>query len=331
MENQRYDVILFDADRTLFDFDRSQLDALREVFQTHGIPATQEMMDLYIRINNHLWGQFDRGEITTEELTRVRFRLFLEEAGDQGQDPAAMNRQYLESLGSHSYLLDGAEALCRELAPYCKQYIVTNGIKVAQVVTNDDVAVKDSLYTIGRRGVAGTVFVHKIAGALAEEGASLEQVQAMAQRVIDNVRTMGAAIAPCTVPAAGTPGFTLGEGEMEVGIGIHGEPGTHREPMRPADEVVDLLLEQILADIDYSGSEVAVMVNGAGATPLMELYIINNHVADVLAERGIRVYRTFVGEYMTSLEMQGFSISLLRLDGEMKRLLDAAADTPAWH
>ena len=119
-----------------------------------------------------------------------------------------------------------------------------DGIKVAQVVTNDDVAVKDSLYTIGRRGVAGTVFVHKIAGALAEEGASLEQVQAMAQRVIDNVRTMGAAIAPCTVPAAGTPGFTLGEGEMEVGIGIHGEPGTHREPMRPADEVVDLLLEQ---------------------------------------------------------------------------------------
>ncbi len=206
-----------------------------------------------------------------------------------------------------------------------------DGIKVAQVVTNDDVAVKDSLYTIGRRGVAGTVFVHKIAGALAEEGASLEQVQAMAQRVIDNVRTMGAAIAPCTVPAAGTPGFTLDEGEMEVGIGIHGEPGTHREPMRPADEVVDLLLEQILADIDYSGSEVAVMVNGAGATPLMELYIINNHVADVLAERGIRVYRTFVGEYMTSLEMQGFSISLLRLDGEMKRLLDAAADTPAWH
>lgn len=100
MENQRYDVILFDADRTLFDFDRSQLDALREVFQTHGIPATQEMMDLYIRINNHLWGQFDRGEITTEELTRVRFRLFLEEAGDQGQDPAAMNRQYLESLAA---------------------------------------------------------------------------------------------------------------------------------------------------------------------------------------------------------------------------------------
>ena len=204
------------------------------------------------------------------------------------------------------------------------------GIKVKHVVTNDDVAVKDSLYTVGRRGVAGTVFVHKIAGAKAEAGASLDEVQAVAQKVIDNVRTMGAAITPCTVPAAGTPGFTLGEDEMEVGIGIHGEPGTHREKICPADEVVDLLLSRILEDIDYTGHEVAVMINGSGATPLMELFIINNHVADVLAEKGIRVYKTFVGEYMTSIEMQGFSISLLRLDDEMKQLLDAPADTPAW-
>ena len=114
-----------------------------------------------------------------------------------------------------------------------------------------------------------------------------------------------------------------------VGIGIHGEPGTHKEEMRPADEIVDLLLEKILADLDYSGSEVAVMINGSGATPLMELFIINNHVADVLAEKGIRIYRTLVGEYMTSIEMQGFSISLLKLDEEMKQLLDAEADTPA--
>ncbi len=204
------------------------------------------------------------------------------------------------------------------------------GITVKHVVTNDDVAVKDSLYTVGRRGVAGTVFVHKIAGAKAEAGASLDEVQAVAQKVIDNVRTMGAAITPCTVPAAGKPGFELAEDEMEVGIGIHGEPGTHREKIRPADEVVDHLLEQILADIDYSGSEVAVMVNGSGATPLMELFIINNHLSDVLAEKGIKVYKTFVGEYMTSIEMQGFSISLLRLDDEMKALLDAPADTPAW-
>lgn len=172
--------------------------------------------------------------------------------------------------------------------------------------------------------------MHKIAGAKAELGASLDEVQAVAQKVIDNVRTMGAAIEPCTVPAAGKPGFELSEGEMEVGIGIHGEPGTHKEPIKPADEVVDMLLTQILADIDYAGSEVAVMINGAGATPLMELFIINNHVADVLAEKGIKVYKTFVGEYMTSIEMQGFSISLLRLDDEMKELLDAPADTPAW-
>ena len=161
------------------------------------------------------------------------------------------------------------------------------GIKVAQVVVNDDVAVKDSLYTVGRRGVAGTVFVHKIAGAKAETGASLEEVQAVAQKVIDNVRTMGMAIRPCTVPAAGQPGFELNDDEMEVGIGIHGEPGTHREPLKKADEIVDLLLEKILADLDYSGKEVAVMINGSGATPLMELFIVNNRVSDVLAEKGI--------------------------------------------
>lgn len=204
------------------------------------------------------------------------------------------------------------------------------GIKVAQVITNDDVAVDGSLYTVGRRGVAGTVFVHKIAGALAETGAELGEVQAVAEKVIANVRTMGMAIRPCTVPASGVPGFELSDKEMEVGIGIHGEPGTHREALKTADEIADMLLEKILADIDYSGSEVAVMINGAGATPLMELYIVNNRVADILAEKGIKVYKTFVGEYMTSLEMEGFSISLLKLDDEMKGLLDAKADTPAF-
>ena len=204
------------------------------------------------------------------------------------------------------------------------------GIKVDQVVVNDDVAVDNSLYTVGRRGVAGTVFVHKIAGALAETGADLEDVKQIAEDVIANVRTMGMAIRPCTVPAAGVPGFELGDDEMEVGIGIHGEPGTHRETLKSADEIVDMLLDKIRADIDYSGSEVAVMINGSGATPLMELFILNNRVADVLAEKGIKVYRTFVGEYMTSLEMEGFSISLLRLNDRMKELLDAHADTPAF-
>lgn len=166
-----------------------------------------------------------------------------------------------------------------------------------------------------------------VAGAKAEQGAELEEVQRVAQKVIDNVRTMGVAIRPCTVPAAGKPGFELGEDEMEVGIGIHGEPGTHKEKLRPADEIVDHILGKILADIDYTGHEVAVMVNSSGATPLMELFIINNHVADVLAAKGIKIYKTFVGEYMTSLEMEGFSVSLLRLDDELKALLDAPADT----
>ena len=196
---------------------------------------------------------------------------------------------------------------------------------IKAVATNDDVAVDGSLYTVGRRGVAGTVFVHKITGAKAETGASLEEVKATAQKVIDNVRTMSMAIKPCTVPAAGKPGFELGEDEMEIGIGIHGEPGTHREALKPAD----VMMDKILADIDFSG-EVAVMINSCGGTPLMELFIVNNHVNDILAAKGIKVYKTFVGEFMTSLEMEGFSITLLKLDDELKALLDAPADTPAF-
>ena len=204
------------------------------------------------------------------------------------------------------------------------------GYQADYVVVNDDVAVKDSLYTTGRRGVAGTILVHKIAGALAEEGAELPAVKAAAEKVIANVRTMGMAIKPCTVPANGQPGFTLTEDEMEIGIGIHGEPGTHREKLQSADEIAEKLLEKILADIDYKGHEAVVIINGMGATPLMELYIVNNFVQDYLAAHGVKVYNTMVGNYMTSIEMAGFSITLLRLDDELKRLYDAKADTPAW-
>ena len=198
------------------------------------------------------------------------------------------------------------------------------------VVVNDDVAVENSTFTAGRRGVAGTVFVHKIAGAKAETGASLTDVKAIAERVIANVRSMGAAIAPCTVPAAGTPGFELAPDEMEMGIGIHGEPGVRRERMRPVDEIVDELLEHILSDLDFVGREVAVLVNGSGGTPLMELAIANRRVARLLEDKGISTYRTLVGNYMTSIEMQGFSLTLLRLDDELKGLLDAPAKAFAW-
>ncbi|MDI9489766.1 MAG: dihydroxyacetone kinase subunit DhaK [Bacillota bacterium] len=202
------------------------------------------------------------------------------------------------------------------------------GINVKQVIVEDDVAVEDSTWTVGRRGIAGTVFVHKIAGAMAETGASLDEVQRVGQKVCDQVRSMGVAITPCTVPANGKPGFELADDEMEIGIGIHGEPGTHREKIKPVNEIVDHLLEKILADLDYTGSEVAVMINGSGATPLMELYIIMNHVADVLEAKDIKIYENYVGEYMTSIEMAGFSITLLKLDDELKELLDAKADTP---
>ena len=204
-------------------------------------------------------------------------------------------------------------------------------IKADYVVVNDDVAVEDSSFTTGRRGVAGTILVHKIAGARAEEGGTLEEVKAVAEKVIANVRTMGMAIKPCTVPAAGKPGFELPEDEMEIGIGIHGEPGTHREKLQKANEIAKQLLDKILADIDYSGKEVAVIVNGMGATPLMELYIVNNFVQDYLKEKNVRVYDTMVGNYMTSIEMAGFSLTLLRLDDELKRLYDAPADTAAIH
>ena len=163
------------------------------------------------------------------------------------------------------------------------------GIKAEYVVVNDDVAVKDSLYTTGRRGVAGTILVHKIAGAKAEEGADLKAVKEVAEKVIANVRTMGMAIAPCTVPAAGKPGFELAEDEMEIGIGIHGEPGTHREKLASADTIAKMLVDHILADIDYKGQEIVLIVNGMGATPLMELYIVNNFVHDYLTKQGITI------------------------------------------
>lgn len=205
------------------------------------------------------------------------------------------------------------------------------GIEVEEVIVNDDVAVENSTWTQGRRGIAGTIFVHKIAGAKSQEGASLQEVKRVAEKVIANVRSMGMALTPCTVPAAGKPSFTLAEDEMEIGIGIHGEPGTHREKIKPADEIVEHLMEKIINDLPYKeNDEVAVMINGLGATPLMELYVANRKVTEILENKKIKVYKTYVGEFMTSLEMSGFSITLLKLDEELKTLLDAKADTPAF-
>lgn len=204
------------------------------------------------------------------------------------------------------------------------------GYKVLSVVTKDDVAVPDSTYSTGRRGIAGTVFVHKIAGAAAEAGKDLEAVRDVAQKVIDNTRSMGTALTPCVLPGVGKPGFTLAEDEMEIGMGIHGEPGVEKTGIKTAHELAQILCDRILADMDYSGSEVAVLINGLGGTPLMELYILTREVDELLKAKGINPYKYYVGNYMTSLEMAGCSVSLLKLDEELKGYLDAAADTAAW-
>jgi dihydroxyacetone kinase-like protein len=201
-------------------------------------------------------------------------------------------------------------------------------IKVRKVVVKDDVAVDKREGTTGRRGVAGTVFVHKAAGAKAASGASLEEVYEVAVKVTDNMRTMGMATSPCLVPGRDKTNFELGEGEMEIGIGIHGEPGVRREKLGTAESIVSELMDRIVGDLPYKGDEVAVMVNGMGATPLMELYIIYNEAEKYLSARGIKAVRSYVGEYMTSLEMGGFSITLLKLDVELKALLDAPCKTP---
>lgn len=203
-------------------------------------------------------------------------------------------------------------------------------IKTDCVVVKDDVAVPNSTYSTGRRGIAGTVFVHKIAGAAAEAGKSLEEVKAVAQKVIDNVRSMGMAMSPCILPGVGTPGFTLAEDEMEIGMGIHGEPGINREKMASAKELAEKLVTRILEDYNYADSEVAVLINGLGGTPLMELYILNNEVEKILTAKGIGIYRVFVGNYMTSLEMEGCSVTLLKLDGELKGYLDAPSEAPGF-
>ncbi|WP_024348167.1 dihydroxyacetone kinase subunit DhaK [Lacrimispora indolis] len=202
-------------------------------------------------------------------------------------------------------------------------------IEVESVVVKDDVAVPDSTYSTGRRGIAGTVFVHKIAGARAELGGSLQEVKAAAEKAISNIRSMGMAMSPCILPAVGKPGFILKEDEVEIGMGIHGEPGVERTRIKTAKETAEILLEKILEDYDYTGSEVAVLVNGLGGTPLMELYILNMEIQKLLEEKKISAYKTFVGNYMTALDMTGCSLTLMKLDDELKELLDTPCDTPA--
>jgi phosphoenolpyruvate---glycerone phosphotransferase subunit DhaK len=202
-------------------------------------------------------------------------------------------------------------------------------VKVETVLAADDVASAPKGQESRRRGVAGIFFLYKLAGAKAEQLAPLAEVKRIAEKAVANTRSMGVALTSCTVPAAGRPTFTIGDDEMEIGMGIHGEPGVRRGKLEPADQIAETLLNTILADMPLeSGAEVSVLVNGLGATPQEELYIVYRKVHQLLAARGVRIHRPYVGEYATSMEMAGCSVSLLKLDDELKALLDAPAETP---
>ena len=204
------------------------------------------------------------------------------------------------------------------------------GIKVESVLVNDDVAVEDSLYTAGRRGTGATPLVEKIAGALAETGADLGSVSAVARKVNERSRSFGTALTSCTTPAAGQPTFELGESEIELGIGIHGEPGRVRREIGPASELAAISTQAILDDYPFgSGDQALVFVNGMGGTPLIELYVVFAEVAKILEGRGAATTRSLVGSYVTSLDMAGYSLTLLKLDDELTRLWDAPVRTPA--
>jgi phosphoenolpyruvate---glycerone phosphotransferase subunit DhaK len=205
----------------------------------------------------------------------------------------------------------------------------TEDIEVETILTNDDVAVEDSLYTAGRRGVGVTVLVEKIAGGAAEDGRNLQEVAELGRRVNANGRSMGMALTPCITPSSGEPSFELGDDEVEIGIGIHGEPGRYREQIGPASQVTERLMTPILEDLPFSsGDRVLAFVNGMGGTPLLELYVVYAEVAKIAQEHGLTIERNLIGNYITSLEMQGCSITLLKLDDEMVRYWDAPVNTP---
>jgi dihydroxyacetone kinase-like protein len=203
------------------------------------------------------------------------------------------------------------------------------GIASESVIVADDVAVKDSTWTAGRRGVGTTLLVEKIAGAAAAEGKSLAEVKAVAEHVASNGRSMGVALTSCTVPAVGHPSFDLPDDEMEMGVGIHGEPGRTRVPLAPAHDIAAELVEAITADLDFTGAPVIALLTGLGGTPLIELYVMYADIADALAAKGVTVARSLVGDYVTSLDMAGCSLTLLRADDEVLRLWDAPVETSA--
>ena len=200
------------------------------------------------------------------------------------------------------------------------------GIKVDYIIVNDDVAVEDSTYTTGRRGIAGTIFVHKVLGAMARSGKSLEEMKAMAEKIVKNIKSMGMATKACINPISGKESFDLSEEDMEIGVGIHGEPGVKQEKIKTADEISKELLDHILDDFENLDGDFVLMVNGMGQTTEMELFIVNNFASDYLKERNINIKKTFLGNFMTSMDMAGFSLTLFKVDDEILKLIEENVD-----
>ncbi|MDD7765805.1 MULTISPECIES: dihydroxyacetone kinase subunit DhaK [Anaerococcus] len=200
------------------------------------------------------------------------------------------------------------------------------GINVDYIIVNDDVAVEDSTYTTGRRGIAGTIFVHKVLGAMARSGKSLEEMKAMAEKIVKNIKSMGMATKACINPISGKESFDLSEEDMEIGVGIHGEPGVKQEKIKTADEISKELLDHILDDFENLDGDFVLMVNGMGQTTEMELFIVNNFASDYLKERNINIKKTFLGNFMTSMDMAGFSLTLFKVDDEILKLLEENVD-----
>lgn len=207
-----------------------------------------------------------------------------------------------------------------------KEMAEMDGIKVDYIIVNDDVAVEDSTYTSGRRGIAGTIFVHKVLGAMARDGKSLQEIKAMAEKIVKNIKSMGMATKACINPISGKESFDLSEGDMEIGVGIHGEPGVKQEKIKSANEISKELVDRILEDFDNLDGDFVLMVNGMGQTTEMELFVVNNYVNDYLKEKNINIKKTFVGNYMTSMDMAGFSLTLFKVDDEVLKYLEEKVD-----
>ena len=250
------------------------------------------------------------GEIFTSPPAHAFYHAF--KAADGGRGVACLYGNYAGDVMNVDMAVDMAE---------------DDGIAVKQVIANDDVPSAPKGKEADRRGVAGEILMWKIGGAKAEKGGTLEEVTASAQKAINNTRSMGVGLSPCIIPAVGKPNFTLGENEMEVGIGHHGEPGIEKMDIRPADEVAQMMMDIVLPDLPMqSGDELCLLISGLGSTPLMELYILYRKVGKILEDKNISVYRAYVGDYFTSLEMAGVTVTLMKLDAELKELLDMPAD-----